>query len=47
MKNRVQYLVKEEDKFMQKIEKTRDDAIRLQSIKSSKIYDLHHKIKAE
>lgn len=47
MKNRVQYLVKEEDKFMQKIEKTRDDAIRLQGIKSSKIYDLHHKIKAE
>lgn len=30
MMSRVNYLAKEEDKFMRKIEKTRDDAIRLQ-----------------
>lgn len=30
MMSRVNYLAKEEDKFMKKIEKTRDDAIRLQ-----------------
>ena len=30
MMSRVNYLAKEEDKFMKKIEKTRDDAMRLQ-----------------
>ena len=32
---------------MKKIEKTRDDAVRLQSIKQSKINHLQHRIKAE
>lgn len=32
---------------MRKIEKTRDDAIRLQNIKQQKIEDLNFKIKAE
>ena len=40
MQTRVHYLAKEEEKFMRKIEKTRDDAIRLQSIKQSKISNL-------
>ena len=40
MQTRVQYLAKEEEKFMRKIEKTRDDAMRLQGIKQSKINDL-------
>ena len=47
MKTRVQYLAKEEEKFMRKIEKTRDDAMRLQGIKQGKINDLQNKIKAE
>ena len=41
MLSRVNYLAKEENKFMKKIEKTRDDAMRLQSIKQSKISHLH------
>eukprot|EP00353_Schmidingerella_taraikaensis_P017464 CAMPEP_0185605018 /NCGR_PEP_ID=MMETSP0436-20130131/3731_1 /TAXON_ID=626734 ORGANISM="Favella taraikaensis, Strain Fe Narragansett Bay" /NCGR_SAMPLE_ID=MMETSP0436 /ASSEMBLY_ACC=CAM_ASM_000390 /LENGTH=47 /DNA_ID= /DNA_START= /DNA_END= /DNA_ORIENTATION= len=47
MKSRVSYLAKEEEKFMRKIEKTRDDALRLQSIKQKKIADLQNKIMAE
>ena len=47
MLSRVNYLAKEENKFMKKIEKTRDDAMRLQSIKQSKISHLHYRIKAE
>ena len=47
MQTRVHYLAKEEEKFMRKIEKTRDDAIRLQSIKQSKISNLQSKIMAE
>ena len=47
MQTRVQYLAKEEEKFMRKIEKTRDDAMRLQGIKQGKINDLQNKIKAE
>ena len=47
MQTRVQYLAKEEEKFMRKIEKTRDDAMRLQGIKQGKINDLQNKIRAE
>ena len=47
MVSRVNYLANEENKFMKKIEKTRDDAMRLQSIKHSKINHLQHRIKAE
>ena len=47
MLSRVNYLAKEENKFMKKIEKTRDDAMRLQSIKQSKISHLQYRIKAE
>ena len=37
MLSRVNYLANEEKKFMRKIEKTRDDAMRMQSIKQGKI----------
>ena len=47
MQARVGYLAKEEEKFMRKIEKTRDDAVRLQGIKQKKISDLTNKIRAE
>ena len=47
MLSRVNYLAKEENKFMKKIEKTRDEAMRLQQIKNSKISHLQNRIKAE
>lgn len=47
MQTRVDYLAKEEEKFKRKIEITRDDAIRLKNIKSSKITDLQKQIIAE
>jgi len=47
MLSRVNYLAKEEQKFMKKIEKTRDEAVRMQSIKQSKISDLQHRIVSE
>ena len=47
MLSRVNYLAKEENKFIKKIEKTRDDALRLQVIKRGKIGELSSKIKAE
>lgn len=37
MLSRVNYLAKEEEKFMKKIEKTRDEATKIQSIKQGKI----------
>ena len=40
IQQRVSYLAKEEQKFMKKIEKTRDDAVRLQKIKTDKISNL-------
>jgi len=40
MLSRVQYLAKEEEKFIKKIERTREDAVRIQNIKSSKINHL-------
>jgi len=47
MLSRVQYLAKEEKKFIKKIEKTRDDALRINDIKQKKISDLQNKIKVE
>lgn len=47
MISRVRFLAKEENKFIRKIEQTRDEAMRMQQIKSSKIDDLTHKIHAE
>ncbi len=47
MLSRVNYLAKEEQKFMKKIEKTRDDAVKMQQVKQSKISDLQFRIKAE
>ena len=44
MVSRVQYLQKEEQKFIKKIEKTRGEAVRLNQIKQKKINDLHLKI---
>ena len=47
MEARVQYLAKEEEKFVKKIEKTRDNALRLQEIKKNKIQKLQSKIHVE
>lgn len=47
MLTRVQYLAKEEEKFIKKIERTRDNALRLQEIKKKKISKLQSKIQIE
>ena len=47
MLSRVQYLAKEEKKFIKKIEKTRFDALKINDIKQKKIFDLQNRIKVE
>ena len=47
MKSRVNYLKKEESKFMKKIEKTREEAQRMHQIKQQKIANLSQKIASE
>ena len=47
MKNRVSYLAKEEQKFINKISKTRNDAERHAHIKSEKVLQMQEKLAVE
>ena len=47
MKNRVNYLAKEEQKFLKKIVKQRDEAEKRQQLKTERISHLRERIKVE